>query len=494
MSITFGFAGTTSLTSLSITSPLVTSGTTVSTTSLFAPLTLTGTAGDDNLVGNLGGDTFRMSGGWDRLDGSLGNDTVDYSTARGAVNVWLPDAETPDLGWPGFSMPYLPGYGTPTPTPIGPGEAEVLPYEGGAGTIVTTYEMATSPWLFEGKRDTLVSIENAIGSAFSDTLFGGDTDNLLRGGNGHDLMGGDDGRDTLRGEDGNDRLHGGRGADLLEGGIGDDLLVDHAMWTGKSPMWHAMAPADEPVVADADTLQGGAGADTLVSAGGGDLVQGGEGSDLLLMSFATGSAAVAFEAVAGSAWTVRLAGVVTATVDTVEQISIEGGSAADAMNAAGLGGRATLSGGAGRDTLTGGTQADVLVGGTDGDMLRGGGGADRLEGGLGRDTLHGGGARDIFIWNSVAEGGDRVLDFATRVDMLQVDASAFGGGLQAGGLAAGQLAFGTAATAATGQFVYDQATGRLGWDADGVGAGAARDIATFAAGTVLAHTDFLVVA
>src|SRR5690606_6286039 len=48
-----------------------------------------------------------------------------------------------------------------------------------------------------GDVDTLVSIENLIGTIFNDTLVGNDADNILVGGGGADLMMGGAGRDTF---------------------------------------------------------------------------------------------------------------------------------------------------------------------------------------------------------------------------------------------------------------------------------------------------------
>jgi len=69
-----------------------------------------------------------------------------------------------------------------------------------------------------------------------------------------------------------------------------------------------------------------------------------------------------------------------------------------------------------------------------------------------------------------------------------VFASVTGGGIQAG-----EFVIGTAAADADDRLVYDQSTGRLFYDADGNGAGAAVLFAQLGAGTVLAAGDFVVV-
>ena len=106
--------------------------------------TLTGGAGDDVLAG---------LGGADVLDGGTGSDTVSYAASGAAVTVNLATGAA----------------------------------SGG-----------------DAQGDTLISIENVIGSAFADTLTAASAGSRLSGG------------------DGNDRLVAGAGADALDGGAGTD--------------------------------------------------------------------------------------------------------------------------------------------------------------------------------------------------------------------------------------------------------------------------------
>jgi Ca2+-binding RTX toxin-like protein len=61
-------------------------------------------------------------------------------------------------------------------------------------------------------------------STGSQTLAGGDANELIHGSKGADLVSGGKGVDILFGDDGNDRLSGGLGDDLLYGGKGNDRL------------------------------------------------------------------------------------------------------------------------------------------------------------------------------------------------------------------------------------------------------------------------------
>jgi len=73
--------------------------------------------------------------------------------------------------------------------------------------------------------DTLVDIEGAVGSAFSDRLAGTAGANWLSGGAGNDTLLGVGGDDQLFAGVGDDRLDGGAGNDLLVGGAGADLFI-----------------------------------------------------------------------------------------------------------------------------------------------------------------------------------------------------------------------------------------------------------------------------
>jgi Ca2+-binding RTX toxin-like protein len=147
--------------------------------------TVNGLGGNDTLKGEAGGDTLLGGVGDDTLDGGLGTDTASYSASPTAV----------------------------------------------------TASLATNSATGEGS-DTLLGVENLIGSSSADTLTGSDAINRLAGG---------DGDDTERGGLGNDTVQGNGGADTLDGGDGDDTVNSKDGVNGN------------------DSLDGGAGTDTQVS-------------------------------------------------------------------------------------------------------------------------------------------------------------------------------------------------------------------------------------
>ena len=105
--------------------------------------------------------------------------------------------------------------------------------------------------------DTLVGIENVMGSEENDMITGDANANRLMGGDGDDTLNGGDeseGGDTLMGGAGRDNLNGGGGADKLMGGAGGDVLL------------------------------GGAGDDTLIGGAGEDEMTGEAGNDTFVFS------------------------------------------------------------------------------------------------------------------------------------------------------------------------------------------------------------------
>lgn len=124
-----------------------------------------GGGGNDKMAGGYGNDTFIGGEGADQMDGGAGVDVVDYSGSSEGVKVFL-----------GVGR----GYG---------GQAD---------------------------GDTLISIENVIGSQYRDTVTGNNDANLINGG------GGDD---TILGGGGNDRLYGSYGNDQLTGGTESDTFM-----------------------------------------------------------------------------------------------------------------------------------------------------------------------------------------------------------------------------------------------------------------------------
>lgn len=161
----------------------------------------------------------------------------------------------------------------------------------------------------------------------------------------------------------------------------------------------------------------------------------------------------------------------------------------------------SVTGDAAANVIRGGLGNDTLKGLAGNDTLSGGVGNDRLFGGLGRDTLTGGAGKDAFVFDTkpASSNVDRIVDFSVRDDSLYLDNAVFKA-LGKGGTVAKPVklnaeffVIGTKAIEADDHVIYNKATGRLYYDADGSGAKAAVQIATLAKNLKLTAADFFVV-
>ncbi|HEY9621427.1 MAG TPA: SGNH/GDSL hydrolase family protein [Crinalium sp.] len=150
---------------------------------------------------------------------------------------------------------------------------------------------------------------------------------------------------------------------------------------------------------------------------------------------------------------------------------------------------------ASRATLT---SVENVIGTAYTDSLTGSSGVNILEGAGGADKLTGNGGVDTFVYRNSNHGSDTITDFGSD-DFLQISAAGFGGGLTAGvrlsnGVAAatGVLVNGATPVGTSANFLYNN--GVLQFDADGVGAGAAKAIATFSGSPSISANQFVIVA
>lgn len=282
---------------------------------------------------------------------------------------------------------------------------------------------------------------------------------VLRGTTGLDTLTGGVGAEQLFGLDAADTLNGGGGNDRLEGGAGDDVLDGGA--------------AD-------DRMFGGAGNDAMRGSPGADHYDGGGGTDVVNFNVSTG---------------VR----VFLDGSGTNGLSAVGDTFTGVENLIGsLTGGDWLVGTGDANRLTGNGGADKLWGRGGIDQLEGGAGTDELIGGAGADAMSGGADADRFVFDTrplLASERDRISDFLPGTDKLQIDASAFGGGLvAAGGVTLIANASPSSAGQANGVFLYDTDTGFLSWDRDGGGAGAPVLFVWLQGAPALTTGDFLVVA
>ena len=300
--------------------------------------TLTGGKGDDSLRGNAGVDTLIGGPGADMLDGGK-------SLSAGADT---PNDNTDDVQ-----------------------HIDVASYDGAkAGVTVNLASGRGTGGDAEG--DTLVNIEQVLGSGNDDTFLAGP---------------------------GKDNVDGGGNTAAAEGGMGDtmsyelspeainltlvnpdpdnpnttpDPQADNGTGTGNKAEDQDSYSIDdilnniENVIGTdyGDTITGNNQPNTLKGGGGGDKLTGGEGKDM-------------------------------------------------------------LDGGAGKDELTGDAGDDTLKGGAGVDTIDGGAGNDTIDGGTGGDNLKGGDNNDTFVFGpDAATANDIISDWNTGSNKINL--SAFG--------------------------------------------------------------------
>jgi len=152
----------------------------------------------------------------------------------------------------------------------------------------------------------------------------------------------------------------------------------------------------------------------------------------------------------------------------------------------------------GADRLAGDGAANGLRGFGGADTLAGGGGDDGLVGGAGHDRLTGGAGNDRFVFETLAQAGDVITDFAGVAgnnDSFQITAAGFGGGLVAGPLAAGQFRSraDNHAQDANDRFIFRTTDATLWFDQNGNAAGGLTMIADLQAGAVVSAGDIVLV-
>jgi|GEM_PF-1061895 len=401
---------------------------------------LRGNSGDNRLYGNSGDDVIYGGAGNDTVEGWYGDDTL-YG---GAGNDRF-------LGGPGSDVYYI----------TDAGDTVNESRWAGRDTIYSQVDFALGQ---AGHIENLVLQGTAItgrGNGLDNRIEGNAQDNVLTGNKGQDTLIGGAGDDTLNGEaGGGDLAIGGAGSDTYIVNHSKDIVVEEASDAGVD---HVMSSAvfrlegshvenltllsnrnisgfgnelDNVITGNSGSnqLDGGAGgADTLIGGGANDIFHVRSIDDVVIEEAGTGTG------VADAVWAyvdiARLA-------DNVENVVIRGNGALDAN-------------GNGLDNMVIGNNA-----------------VNVLDGLGGNDTLRGNGGPDQFVFSTAPGSGnvDHIVDFTHRGDTIMLSTGVFNNST-AGALAADAFVNGTAALDANDRVLYDQASGRLWYDANGSAAG-----------------------
>ncbi len=195
---------------------------------------LTGTSGDDQLYGDNGHDDLAGGSGNDQLFGGSGNDELAGNSGAdildgGSGNDVLVAGSGNDMLQGGSGNDELHGNSGDDLLDGGYGNDTI---NGGSGIDTVDYgdwSKKINANLLTGSvsgngTDTLISVENVLGTAYSDSIVGNRKDNELSGQGGNDRLIGYSGNDILHGGDGEDYLNGVSGSDILYGGSDDDVI------------------------------------------------------------------------------------------------------------------------------------------------------------------------------------------------------------------------------------------------------------------------------
>lgn len=419
--------------------------------------TILGGAGDDRLFGQLGADSIEGGEGNDYLNGNVGNDTL----IGGAGNDTLEAGSNNDLLLGGFGEDVLIG---------GSGNDQM---QGGLGhdiyVVIDANDSVTE--LFNEGIDTVLAltdytlaeqVENLTLTSSYQLEFitlrgtpvrgtGNNLDNVIAGNDANNLLEGLGANDTLNGGVGHDTLDGGLGADWMIGGIGNDIYVVDRLGD------EVLELANEGIDLVRSTI---------------DYALGDHLEDLTLIGTAmTGIGNSLDNWMRGNALDNNLEG-----LDGNDTLF---GDAGNDIVYGGIG-RDILNGGDGNDYLDGGTvnafdtSNDVFHGGTGNDTLVGGLGLDTFTGGDGDDVIYGGVGADVFVFHSIADGVDEIVDFAAvEGDIIWLSSAGFGGDLVAGvPILPEQFTIGVSATRSSDRLIFNAQTGALFFDVDGVGGAA----------------------
>lgn len=387
------------------------------------------------IIGTTKDDTINTVGGNDIINGGAGNDTINGGAGNDTIN-----------GGAGNDI-----------------------IDGGVGNDAMTGGTGNDTYIVDNNGD--IVNETSITSSEIDTVrasitytLGANVENLILTGSAAINGTGNSLNNNLTGNQGKNILNGGAGNDTLNGGNGDD------------------------------TLDGGAGNDTLITSAGQDVMRGGTGNDTYIVGVSNDDIIIEN---AGEG------------IDTVQApyTSAQGYTlGANLENLVLTEGANDGKGNSLDNILTGNSKNNTLSGEAGKDTLIGGDGNDILSGGAGDDILTGSNGGDFFLYNTnaaftgAAIGIDLITDFVKGNDKIILDKTTFtvlqriaGNGFSIVNEFA-VVASDAGAAISTAKIVYNQSSGTLFYNQNGVasGFGTGAEFANFTGNPLLTASDFII--
>ncbi|MCF1709395.1 hypothetical protein L0V05_11250 [Tabrizicola sp. J26] len=340
---------------------------------------LDGGIGDDTMVGGDGSDSYFVDSTGDVVSetnaaaATGGTDLVNsylaaYSLGTNVENGRIMSAGVASMTGNGLGNTLFAGAGDNVMN--GGAGIDTVSYSAASGPVTVSLAVTTAQATGNSGLDTLLSIENLIGSAFSDTLTGNGGANRITGGAGSDTLNGGTGADTMVGGDGSDAY--------TVDNVGDAVSETNASSsTGGVDLVNSFLSAytltanvenGRILSGGAANLTGNALGNTLYAGSGNNILNGDAGTDTVSYISATAG--------------VRLnLGLTTAQAT--------GGSGTDTLVAI--------------ENIEGSNSNDTLTGNAGGNRLLGLDGNDAINGAVGNDTMIGGNGSDSYTVDSIGD-------------------------------------------------------------------------------------------
>ena len=473
-------------------------------------LTLSGTGNIDavgntlanTLTGNSGNNVLDGGSGADRMEGGGGNDiyVVDnvadivtelvgqgLDAVRTALSAYTLAANVENLVGTSSAGQMLTG-NVLANNIVGSSGADTL--DGGAGADTLAGGLGDDVYYVDNSRDIVTEASgqgrDAIYSTVSYSLSGRHIETLTLTGSANVNATGNSLDNGLTGNSGNNVLNGGVGIDIMTGGLGDDIYyvdnigdrVVEAAGQGNDMIYSSVSYSlggrnvEQMILTGAtnisatgnsydNILTGNSGNNVLNGGGGADILTGGLGDDIYY---------------------------VDNSADVVVESSGQGNDIVYSSVSYSLGGRNVeqlILTGTANSNATGNSYDNILTGNSGNNVLNGGGGADILTGGGGQDEFR-------FSTSLAASNVDAITDFSVEADSIRLSSAIFAAAGPIGILDSNAFAVGSTASDADDRIIYDNVNGRLLYDADGSGSGAAVLFATIGTGLSLTNMDFMI--
>jgi Ca2+-binding RTX toxin-like protein len=363
---------------------------------------------------------------------------------------------------------------------------------------------------FDGRLGT-VSGNIVIAAGNNGTIYGSAFDDSIKGGNGADLLDGYRGADRMEGGSGSDTYYvddaGDQVVESVGGGVFDTVWstitfdlgdgraivgggIEKLILGGSAAIDAYGINANEVIIGNnsANTIYGGGGVDSLYGLAGNDILYGEAGND----SLRGGRGADRMVGGQGNdGYEVDFAG------DVVDE-SLAGSDGIDTVLASidfNLADTAAVRGNVENLTLLNGTLAKFAIGNALDNVITGNTGANALYGMLGNDTLTGGAGADTFYFTTALNSStnvDTIADFTFGSDKIALENAVFTALTTTGALAANRFVLNAAADA-NDNIIYNTTNGFLYYDSNGSGAGGAALIAKLAGIPAITAASFFVV-